>query len=351
MNSKNKLEKYIQYLYCPHCGKRLSRKKDNFNLLICQNKKHSFPINEGIPGLVDKKLLSKLQKETQKAFNYKWFHPSVEKYGLNGPEMDFQRKWYLKKYGFKNNKDFNQFIKSKKNVLDAGCGSGWGAKWFSEKNKKGMIFTADLSKNSALLMSENFKNVDNVFSVQADIGKLPFSEGFFDFISCEQVLHHTSNPHKVFLHLLSRLKKGGVFCFYLYKKKALLRELADTHIREKTVKMSQKECYRFSEAITLLGRSLSRLNVKLNVPKDIPLLGIKKGTCDLQRFIYWNFLKCFFNEEWGFHRSVIVNFDWYSPKTAFRYDEKEIKQWVKDEKLKLLNFYVDDACIGVKVEK
>jgi hypothetical protein len=39
--------------------------------------------------------------------------------------------------------------------------------------------------------------------------------------------------------------------------------------------------------------------------------------------VYWNFLKCFWNPEHGFEGSRMINFDWYSPERAFRYDRDE----------------------------
>lgn len=39
--------------------------------------------------------------------------------------------------------------------------------------------------------------------------------------------------------------------------------------------------------------------------------------------IYWNFIKCFWNEELGYDTSVATNFDWYSPSNAKRYSEEE----------------------------
>ena len=38
----------------------------------------------------------------------------------------------------------------------------------------------------------------------------------------------------------------------------------------------------------------------------------------IQRFIYWNFLKCFWNEQLGKETSLVTNFDWYSPSNARR---------------------------------
>jgi len=346
--NKVKLEKYLKYLRCPVCSKKFQFK--NSKTLTCVSKKHSFSIDKGIPRLVSGEFLDKPQKETEKSFSYKWIHRSLKNYGLDNATKRFQHKWYLKRYGWKNEMVFGKFIKKQNFILDAGCGTGWAAKWFAEKNHQSIVFALDLSK-SIDVTAENFKSLNNLVSVQADINHLPFPKNFFDFISCDQVIHHTSDPFSTFQQLISRLRKGGILATYVYKRKAPLRELADTFIREKTTKMNFKDCYHFSRAITLLGRSLSQLNIKFNVPEDIPLLKIKKGRYDLQRFTYWHFLKCFWNENWGLEKSILTNFDWYHPKNAYRYEPEEIKQWVKKAKLKMRYFYVDEAGISIKVVK
>jgi hypothetical protein len=92
-----------------------------------------------------------------------------------------------------------------------------------------------------------------------------------------------------------------------------------------------------------LGKTLSGLNIHIDVP-DIPLLGIKAGDFDIQRFIYWNFLKCFWNEQFGWENSVLTNFDWYGPANAIRYSEEEFKGWILNNKLKIVYFHKEEAC-------
>ena len=43
----------------------------------------------------------------------------------------------------------------------------------------------------------------------------------------------------------------------------------------------------------------------------------------VQRFIYWNFLKCFWKEDWGFDLSKSTNYDWYAPSNAKRFSKDE----------------------------
>lgn len=105
-----------------------------------------------------------------------------------------------------------------------------------------------------------------------------------------------------------------------------------------------------SRQLSELGKRLQELNVSFEAP-EVPLLGIKGGKYDIQRFIYWNFIKCFYNEELGMDTSVITNFDWYSPSNAKRYSQEEFKKMGEDNKLKLLYFHAEEACFGARFQK
>ena len=48
------------------------------------------------------------------------------------------------------------------------------------------------------------------------------------------------------------------------------------------------------------GRALARLNATVEIEEDIPILGIRKGTIDVQRFFHWNIMKCFWNDDFDF---------------------------------------------------
>lgn len=344
------IEKILEYLRCPTCkGKNILFQKRK-NYLICKkNKSHLFYIKKGIPRFILPKYWDKFKRETTRSFSYKWGYKSIKNYGFEEKTSRFQRRWYLKRYGLTKNK-FDRFIKKQHFILDAGCGTGWTSNWFNEFNAKSIIFAIDISKSVEKAQS-NLKKINNAIALQADIDCLPFPYNFFDFISCDQVLHHTPNPFFSFKQLIKHLKKNGILFFYVYKKKPLLREVADIIIREKTVKMNPRNCYNFARTITLLGKSLSELKTRLYIPESIPLLGIKRGEYDIQRFIYWHFLKCFWNKEWGLEKSIITNFDWYHPNFAYRYTPTEIKQWIEKVGLKIQHFDIGESGISVRVKK
>ena len=100
----------------------------------------------------------------------------------------------------------------------------------------------------------------------------------------------------------------------------------------------------------ILGKRLSALNVTFESP-DIPLLGIKGGKYDLQRFIYWNFAKCFWREDWGTELCDTTNFDWYSPSNAARYSVEEFNAWGDSNNLKKVFSHSAEACHTARFKK
>jgi hypothetical protein len=105
-----------------------------------------------------------------------------------------------------------------------------------------------------------------------------------------------------------------------------------------------------SEQLTELGRRLSELNVSFDAPA-IPALGIKGGPMDIQRFVYWNFLKCFWNPDLGRETSVVTNFDWYSPSNARRFSEAEVRGIVAANGLAEAHFHAEEACYSGRFAK
>ena len=309
-------------------------------ILTCY-KDHKFKITKGIPRLVIDK--TKGFVETEKAFSSKW-----KKYNKSYYDKKWythQQNWFLDRFGWKTLTNFIKFLKTRTKILDAGTGLGNSAKLFSI-NPHSKVFAIDASE-SIDFAYKKYGNVSNIHFIQADLRKLPFKTEFFDFICSDQVLHHTKNTETSFKYLAKYLRKKGVISIYVYNKKAPIREFADDFIRKHTTNTTEKECVEFSRDMTYLGRNLSKLKAKIRIPHDIQILKIKAGTYDVQRFIYWHFLKCFWAEDDNFERSVGVNFDWYYPKFAFRHTPYEVRKWFKDIRLKITHFNEIESGISV----
>ncbi len=50
----------------------------------------------------------------------------------------------------------------------------------------------------------------------------------------------------------------------------------------------------------------------------------------MQRLLYYNFLKCFWNEAFDWETNNMVNFDWYHPHHAWQQTEEEVGRWLGD---------------------
>ena len=338
----------LEYLICPSCSGELSLKttKKNKNELLegtfsCKKCKAIFPLKKGVPRFV--KDTSKDFVKTENSFSAKW-----RKHHTNHQAQDwkkFQQKWFFDRFGWNNLKRFTNFMKTKKFVLEAGTGIGNTANILSV-NKTSTVFAIDASESIDFAYKKYGKKF-NLHFLQADLRKLPFKKKFFDYILSDQVLHHTKNTETSFKYLTKFLKKNGEISIYVYNKKAPGREFMDDHIRKTTINMSFDDCMKFSKDIAILGKNLSKLKKEISIPNDIPILGIKSGTYDVQRFIYWHFLKCFWDPADNLERSIGVNFDWYSPKFAYRHTPNEVKKWYKESKVKIIHFNEIESGISV----
>ena len=276
------------------------------------------------------------------AFSEKWTTLDQAEADRDEGWKQAQYRWYLDCYGYPDEAAFAAFLADKSLILDAGCGPGYKAAWMAGLAPHATVIGMDLSQ-SVFLAARRYNEFPNLVWVRGDIANTPFKADRFDFVSCDQVLHHTDNPPATVAEFARILTAGGSLNTYVYASKALPRELLDEHFRELSKHMSHDEIWALSEQLTVLGRNLSDLKVDVEVP-DIPALGIVGGRMDVQRFIYWNFLKCFLNPEFGHDASRMVNFDWYAPSTAFRYTAEQFQQMIEAAGFRSEYLHSEEAC-------
>lgn len=282
------------------------------------------------------------QAHTNEAFSDKWLalgqHRKDEEEGWKRMQLE----WYLSLYGYSSERDLARFVEGCPAILDAGCGLGYKAAWLARLAPKSVVVAMDFS-DAIFRAAERYASVPNLVFIKGDIAQTPFRDGVFDLISCDQVLHHTESPPNTLREFHRITAHGATLNTYVYAKKALPRELLDDHFRTASKSVSREELWEMSAQLTRLGRTLSALGVSVDVP-DIPLLGIKGGRQDLQRFIYWNFIKCFWNERFGEEASISTNFDWYSPSNAFRYARDEFVGMCESAGWALKFLHSEPAC-------
>ena len=86
---------------------------------------------------------------------------------------------------------------------------------------------------------------------------------------------------------------------------------------------------------------MSRLNATITLSRPIEILGIAAGTHDVQRLIYYTFLKCFWNDAFDFETNNMVNFDWYHPHDAWQHTDAEVRGWL--DELGVREYQFNDA--------
>ena len=288
----------------------------------------------------------KQNEQTYVSFSDKWQQNKTLAFSETLREGSDVFNWILTRNGFSCSVDFSKYLSSKRHILDAGCGNGRvTALLHSYAHHEANLVGIDLT--SAEVAAENLSHLDRVSISQADLLEDLSDLGKFDFIYCQEVLHHTADPKKAFLNLSKRLCRGGEIAIYVYKKKGPVREFADDLIRDQVSGLEYKEAMVEMEGLTDLGRALTNVNTKVSVP-DIKLLGIPAGEYDVQRLIYHFFLKCFWNPNLKYTENVAINYDWYHPQLCTRHTIEEVLNWFESAQLKVVHSTVDFYGITVR---
>jgi SAM-dependent methyltransferase len=266
------------------------------------------------------------QIKTAETFSDKW--QRFKTYGLDAAHQRFLFDWSTEKLGVPDREALIAFYAGRGRILEVGSGSGFNTRFIAE-HCRGEVFALDISE-AAFVTFENTRDCPNCTVVQADLMEAPFADDSFDLIVADGVLHHTPDTRAAVRALYGKVKPGGQFFFYLYRKMGVVRQFCDNHIRKHFTKLSPEECYTACEALTELGRELARVDATITLTKPIDVLDIPAGTHDLQRLIYYGFVKCFWNDAFDFRTNNMVNFDWYHPRDAWQHTEAEVAGWLNE---------------------
>lgn len=260
----------------------------------------------------------------KKMYNYWW-----EKFGEETYDLEFgkfQIDWFLKRFNLIR-EDFLKLIDHKK-VLELGCGAG---SFMQNLLIAETIHGVELTEAGVKIARQKYGwcNRVNIFN----LNMLNFDGRDYDIVIADQMLHHTLNTFESLKKAVSFVKQEGIIMFYVYLKKSPSREFMDDFLRFFTTKMGIKGCMAFSESLYWFGRFLTRVNLSL------------------QRWIYWNVIKCFYNPMWS-HRNCVRNiFDWYYVPVAHRHSPEEVKGWCRELNLKVESFDVIPSGISVRARK
>jgi arsenite methyltransferase len=287
------------------------------------------------------------QAQTEESFGFKW--TQRDSFGSEGMNHELHA-WLLERYGFGSGEEMRDYFASKGRVLDAGCGAGVAASaWLDDTWSESGHEWVGLDISRAIdVARERLGRLGATSFVQGDVAHPPFRPGSFDVVFSEGVLHHTPSTKGSFDALVPLLADGGELMIYVYRRKAPIREFTDDYVRDRLAGSSPDEAWAALRPLTRLGQALAELEVEVEVPEDVPLLEIPAGRYDVQRLIYWNVAKLFWNPNMTFEENNHLNFDWYAPKYAWRHTEDEVRGWYADAGLEITRFHMHEAGYTVR---
>jgi SAM-dependent methyltransferase len=284
--------------------------------------------------------------QTEQSFSDKWHKNRDLAFSETQREGSDMHSWILNRNGFQNLEALRSHLAGKTRLLDAGCGNGRVTALLRTAAPEGAVVVG-IDLVAAEVAKENMAGAPNMeFHAKDLLGDLS-DLGSFDFIYCQEVLHHTGDPRAAFLNLAGRLKQNGEIAIYVYKVKAPVREFCDDYVRNQISELGYDEAMEACREITRLGEALSKSGVGVTVP-EVKVLGISAGTYPVQRFLYHFFLKCFWNEAFSFEDNAVINYDWYHPQLASRHALSEVLEWFAAAGLRAVHQCVDEYGITVR---
>ena len=290
------------------------------------------------------------QAQTEQAFGYKW----AKRDSYESPAFqDATRTWLLERYCGGDPRMVASWLDGGgRLILDAGCGAGTPALLlFGPHLKFNDYLGVDIS-SAVDVARERFAEAGYPGDfLRADLMHLPIPDKSVDLALSEGVLHHTDNTEAALAALVRKLKAGGRVMFYVYAKKAPLREFADDHIRQQLRGLTDEQAWDALLPLTRLGMALGRLHTNIEVPEDVPQLGIKKGSYDLQRLLYWHVCKMYYRPDFTEDENNHVNFDWYRPLNCHRHTPEEVRAWCDRLHLAIERIDVQESGVTVVATK
>ncbi len=281
-----------------------------------------------------------MENNTAKSFYDKWHKNKDLAFQNTLKEGSDIQNWILTRNGWKTQTDLSNFLKDKNTILDAGCGNGRvTALMAMNRNNNAKVTGIDLT--AADVAAENLQGVSNLSFYTKDLMADNSDIGTFDFIYCQEVLHHTNDPYHSFSNLVkNNLADKGTIAIYVYKKKAPIREFTDDYIRDKIGNMPYEEAMKHCDQITNFSKNISAIENEFYCP-EVEILGIPAGNYTPQRFIYHFFMKCFWNNELEFEQNSAINYDWYHPQNCTRHTQEEVKNWFVSNNLNITHIHED----------
>jgi len=104
-------------------------------------------------------------------------------------------------------------VKTVKNILDVGAGTGLMSAFFHEKYPEAKITLVDISSAMLKKAEERFEGKENINFINADFATVDLPEDHYDLVVSGLAIHHLPNELKqqLFGKIVKTLKSGGWF--------------------------------------------------------------------------------------------------------------------------------------------
>jgi SAM-dependent methyltransferase len=290
-------------------------------------------------------VVSAAQQQTAETFGFKWAQRATFE---SEASVRNAGAWLRERYGDVADAGWWSDHGPTPLVLDAGCGAGFSAlALFGDRLDAVRYLGVDVSSAVDVAAARFAEAGHPCGLLQADLGALPLAPGSVDVVFSEGVLHHTDSTEKALHAACELLRPGGRILFYVYRRKGPIREFTDDHLREALQSMTPQEGWDALLPLSRLGRTLGELEIELDVPEAVELLGIPAGRIDLQRFFYWHVCKAYYRPELDLDELNHINFDWFAPANAHRQSPEEVRAWCADAGLVVEREDVQEAGITI----
>lgn len=281
---------------------------------------------------------------TIKTFGVKWSSWAKMLFDFDSAQDSGILDWILTRNGWAHLSDLEDFLAGKESILDAGCGNGRVTALLSSCSQDSARISAwDINESAA---QDNLKHDLKITVEHVDLSAEQLPDRKFDFIYCQEVLHHLPSPSDSFRRLSEKLLPGGVFAVYVYGIKHPFREFSDEWVRNVFQDLPPESQIGVSNSISRLGEQLSSID-KLLFIDGLEPLGIPAGKYPVQKFFYDYFFKCFWNGHLGDSGSTAVNFDWFGPALASKHTLREVEGWFTECNLEVIHRAQDEYGITV----
>jgi len=248
-----------------------------------------------------------------------------ERFIPDSPDSEFLAQEHIARYSFT-----AKFVANKQ-VLDVGCGSGYGSDILANAGAAKVI-GVDISEETILYCQKYYKQSNLKFE-QGDCTSLKFKEKSFDVIVALELIEHIENEQKFLNETKRLLKKNGILILSTPNKETHGldhplegKQKNPFHVKEYTEKELLLTLNKFFTNTTLLYQfypsTLAILDGKSGEKiKELPVKSSFEKISDANYFI----VLCS-NEKIGSHTNFVYLFN---HETLPQANYKEFKKWIR----------------------